>query len=225
MSHLHETAASRPHERFANLQIADHPLVEDALARLRDTRTPRERFRQALSTLSRLLASEATRGLPSVDVDLETPNGRCPARRVESERVTLIAILRSGLGLLEGMLDLLPAAAVGTVGLEREAATKRPREYLVKLPPDPGGRVFVVDPMIATGGSAIHTLDLLNTRGIADERIRFVAVLVAPEGAAHLLEHHPAVRILAAALDSHLNSQKEIVPGIGDVGDRLFGTE
>lgn len=225
MSRLSEPAATRPHERFSNLRVVDHPLVKDTLAQLRDARTPREAFRHALSTLSRLLASEATRDLPSAAVQIDTPNGRSATRRVDSARIALVPVLRSGLGMLGGMLDLLPAAAVGHVGLQRDATTKRPREYFVKLPPDRGGPVFVVDPMVATGGSAVHTLDLLNARGIEDERIRFVGVVAAPEGARQLLERHPAVRVFVAALDSHLDAAKQIVPGVGDMGDRLFGTE
>jgi uracil phosphoribosyltransferase len=225
MSRPPEPAATRADERFPNLRIVDHPLVEDALARLRDAHTQREGFRDALSTLSRLLAWEATRELPSLAVDLETPNGRSVARRVEGQRITLVAVLRAGLGMLPGMLDLLPAAAVGTVGLQRDEDSKRPREYFVKLPPDRGGSVFVVDPMIATGGSAVHTLDLMNAHGISDERICLVGMVAAPEGASRLLESHPGVRVFVAALDSHLNAAKEIVPGIGDAGDRLFGTE
>lgn len=225
MSRPAEAAARRSHERFPNLWIVDHPLVEDALARLRDARTSREDFRRALSILARLIAVEATGQLPSAAVNVETPHGPCAARIVDGPGIVVIAVLRSGLGMLEAMLDLLPGAAVGVVGLERESVTKQPREYCVKLPPDQGGDVFVVDPMIATGGSAVHALDLLNAHGIADERIHFLGLLAAPEGASRLLESHPAVPVFVAALDSHLDPAKEIVPGMGDVGDRLFGTE
>lgn len=213
----------RRQEKLANLHVVRHPLAGEQLARLRDAGTQTEGFRRALHSLSQLLACEATRRLPVVRSEKQTPNGPARVEQVELERVTVVVILRSGAGMLDAVLQLMPAANVGYVGVERDAETKQPREYFVKLPPDRGGDVFVLDPMIATGGTATHTLGILNAHGVEDARIRFIAAVTAPDGVRRLLELHPGVPIFAAALDSHLNEAKEVVPGVGDVGDRLFG--
>jgi uracil phosphoribosyltransferase len=204
--------------------IVDHPLVGDALSRLRDARTDLAGFRLALAAAAAGIAHEITRDLPRASASRETPLGPAHVTTVDSTRALVVVILRAGLGMLPATLALLPGAAVGLVGVEREPGTWRAREYYRKLPPDPGGPVFVLDPMVATGGSALHVLDLLAARGVEDARIRFGAVVVAPEGLERLRSAHPGVRVFAAALDEGLNDAAEIVPGIGDAGDRLFGT-
>lgn len=207
------------------LRIVDHPLVGDALSRLRDARTDIAGFRRALGAAAAGIAHEMTRDLPRASASRETPVARAQVATVDTARALAVVVLRAGLGMLPATLALLPDAAVGFVGVEREPRTWRPREYYRKLPPDPGGPVFVLDPMVATGGSGRHVLDLLNACGIEDGRIRFGAVVVAPEGLECLCVTHPGVRIFAAALDTGLNDAAEIVPGIGDAGDRLFGTD
>jgi uracil phosphoribosyltransferase len=206
------------------LRVVDHPLARHTLSQLRDPDVGTEPFRRALERLSLLLMAEASRDLPLVHARLETPHGAADVDRIESASMACLAILRSGLGMLAGLQSLLPGTAVGHVGLRRDPETKQAREYFLELPPDPGGPWFVLDPMIATGGSAVRALDRLVDHEVAPQRIRFVAVVVAPEGVDHVAARHPDVRVFAAALDSHLNADKEIVPGIGDVGDRLFGT-
>lgn len=196
--------------RFGRLCIVEHPLLASRLRRLRDRTTPRREFRRTLGEVASLLAAQMLGG---------------PARPTDDADASCVVILRAGLGMLDGLLGWLPDATVGFVGLRRDPATKQPVEYLVRLPPDRGGRVFVVDPMIATGGSATHVLDVLNRRGIADGRIAFLGLVAAPEGMARLARAHPDVPVTLAALDTHLNDASEIVPGVGDVGNRLFGTE
>lgn len=215
---MSEAAAGLP-----NVRVVDHPLVADRLGLLRRRETSTALFRRVLDEISELIAYEATRDLPGAREEVATPVGSAEALAVDTGAVLTVPILRAGLAQLPAVLRLLPGAAVGFVGVVRDEETKEPREYLVKLPADRGGAVFVVDPMVATAGTAVHTLDVLNAHGIDDGRIRFIGLVAAPEGARALLERHPGVPLYLAALDSGLNAEKEIVPGVGDVGDRLFG--
>ena len=212
-------------DAFPSLRIVAHPLVATQLARLRDRRTDTAGFRSALRTLTRVMACELTSGLETRTGRVATPGGHAaPARRIAAERVAAVAILRAGLGMLAPVLELLPGAAVGLLGIERRGARCHPRVYLERLPPDRGGPVLLLDPMIATGGSAVRALDLLKRRGVPDERIRICAVVAAPEGMRRLTRAHPRVPVFAAALDAGLDTRLEIVPGLGDAGDRLFAT-
>ncbi len=219
MSREHRSEAAD----FPSLRIAEHALVQHHLARLRETRTSRAELRRALAALSALLAYELTRDLPTRRSHRSTPNGTASVARVETSEITVVAILRAGLGMLDPFLELLPGARIGLVGIERRGNERRPHVYCDKLLPDTGGPVLVVDPMIATGRSASRAIDLLNQRGVEDQRIRLAAAVVAPEGMRRFSKAHPDVRCVAAALDSHLNDAREIVPGVGDAGDRLFG--
>ena len=206
------------------LHVLDHPLVRDRLARMRDERTPRADFRALLEEITILSVFVATRELGSRPTKRRTPVGEAETAELLSRDMTVVPILRAGLGMSTAMSRILPEADVGMIGLSRDPETMEPNEYLVKLPPDHGGPVFVCDPMVATGGTAVHALDLLNDHGIEDDRIRFLGLVTVPEGLDRFFSAHPKVRLSVAAVDSHLNEEKEIVPGVGDVGDRLYGT-
>jgi len=209
-------------DAFPNLRVVRHPVLAHAIAALRDAGTPRAAFRAAMARASALLAGEAARDLPVAHAKRSTPVGRAEVEVLADEPAAVVPILRAGLGMLGAFLDLLPGAAVGFLGIERDARTREPREYYAKLPPDAGGRVFVIDPTIATGGSASHALDRIRATGVAAGRIRLVALFAAPEGVRRLLERHPEVRVLVA---ERLDDEQQIVPGLGDAGDRLYGTE
>lgn len=201
--------------------VVEHPLLGRSLTCLRDEATPVPEFRRHLLQCGRLLALEATRGLGTRRRVVQTPLAR--ARGVELARpVMLVAVLRAGWSLLDPFLELLPEASVGFVGQRRDEGTLRPETYLFKVPRQPGAEVFVLDPMLATGGSAISTVTLLRAHGL--RRIRFACLLAAPEGARALREAHPDVPILAGSMDERLNERGYIVPGLGDAGDRCFGT-
>ncbi len=203
--------------------IVDHPVCTDALARIRDRDTPNALFRQNLERIGGLLIAEATRDLPTVDGTVETPLTTAPARRIAVQPV-VVPILRAGLGFVGPAQDLLPNADIGFIGIARNEDTHQPEPYVNKLPESLAGRpVIVVDPMLATGGSLIHTVRLLVERG-APEPITVVCALAAPEGIAALEAAGLSLRIFTAAIDDHLNDQAFIVPGLGDAGDRQFGT-
>ena len=202
--------------------IVDHPLVTDALARIRDVETPNALFRQNLERIGTLLIAEATQTLPTVDGTVETPLTTAPATRLAVQPV-IVPILRAGLGFLTPAQELLPAADIGFIGIARNEETHEPEPYVNKLPPTLTGRpVIVVDPMLATGGSLIHTLELLVQRG-ATQPMTVVCALAAPEGIAAVEEAGLSVVIYTAAVDDHLNDSAFIVPGLGDAGDRQFG--
>jgi len=204
------------------VHLVDHPLVHDALVSLRDKRTPPELFRRAATRISVLLATEATRDLPAKDVTVETPIGPAPGRRVGTD-VVVVPVLRAGLGMLDAVLELIPGARVGHIGLQRDEMTAVASQYYSKLPADLGGSyVLMIDPMLATGGSAVSGLDLLRKAGA--KAVRIVCIVAAPEGIALVERHHPDVHIYTPVVDSGLNAQKYIVPGLGDFGDRLYGT-
>jgi uracil phosphoribosyltransferase len=210
--------------QFPNLHVLDHPLIQHKLTLMRDKRTPTIQFRQLLREVALLMGYEVTRDLPVMREAIETPVGPTQGALIAGKKVAVVAVLRAGLGMVDGLQELIPAARIGHIGLYRDEKTKRPVEYFVKLP-EPEGRLFiVVDPMLATGHSAVAAVDVLNRRGVADSSIRFLALVAAPEGMAVFTAAHPTVPVFAAALDDHLNANAYIVPGLGDAGDRLFGT-
>ena len=204
------------------LHVVQHPVVHDALATLRDVTTPPEVFRRMAIRISLLLAAEATRDVPSEEVTVQTPLGPAPGRRVR-RGVVVVPVLRAGLGMLDAVLELLPGARVGHIGLQRDELTAVASQYYSKLPPDlSGSYVLMIDPMLATGGSAVAALDLLRVAGATD--IRMICIVAAPEGVALVEQHHPDVHIYTPVVDQGLNAHKFIVPGLGDFGDRLYGT-
>jgi uracil phosphoribosyltransferase len=205
------------------LHLVTHPLVHDALATLRDSSTPPELFRRVAVRISLLLAAEATRDVPSAAVTVSTPLGLAPARRLISD-VVVVPVLRAGLGMLDAILELIPSARVGHIGLQRDEMTAIASQYYSKLPADLSGSVvLMIDPMLATGGSAVAALDLLRRAGARD--VRMICIVAAPEGIALVERHHPDVTIFTPVVDQGLNAHKFIVPGLGDFGDRLYGTQ
>ena len=204
------------------VHLITHPFVHDALATLRDTATPPDTFRRVARRMSLLIAAEVLKDIPTVEGTVETPLGTAFARRVHA-RVTLVPVLRAGLGMIDGILDLLPSTRVGHIGLQRDESTAQAMRYYVKLPPDLGDDVVLItDPMLATGGSAVAAIELLREAGARD--LRFVCIVAAPEGIAAIERRFPDVPIYTPVVDRELNAHKFIVPGLGDFGDRLFGT-
>ena len=202
--------------------MVEHPVVHDALTTLRDASTKPEVFRRMAIRISLLLAAEATRDVPSHQVSVQTPLGPADGRRVGAG-VVVVPVLRAGLGMLDAVLELLPDARVGHIGLQRDEITAVASQYYSKLPPDlHGAYVLMIDPMLATGGSAVAALDLLKHAGATE--IRMICIVAAPEGIALVERHHPNVHIYTPAVDQGLNAHKFIVPGLGDFGDRLYGT-
>jgi uracil phosphoribosyltransferase len=209
--------------RFPSLRLLDHPLIQHKLTLMRDKATPTVLFRQLLKEIALLMGYEITRELPLTREPIETPLAHMDAPVIAGKKVAIVAILRAGLGMAEGLHELVPSARAGHIGLYRDHTTKRPVEYLVKLP-EPEGRIFiVVDPMLATGNSAVHAVDVLNRYGVADEAIRFMALVAAPEGMQVFAARHPNVPVYCASLDERLDENAYIVPGLGDAGDRQFG--
>ena len=209
---------------FENVTVVDHPLVRHKLALMRRKETRTAEFRLLLREISLLLGYEVTRDLPLTTVEIETPMTEMTAPRLEGKKMVLVSILRAGNGLLEGMLDLIPSARVGHIGLYRDPETLVAVEYYFKVPRDLSDRlVIVVDPMLATGNSAVAAVDRIKQEGATN--IKFVCLLAAPEGLEAFGEAHPDVRIYTAAIDDHLNDHGYIVPGLGDAGDRLYGTK
>jgi uracil phosphoribosyltransferase len=208
---------------FPNLTIIRHPLIQHKLAVLRDRNTSKKTFRALVDEISMLMGYEVTKELPLEPIEVDTPLERTPAHVVSGKKLTLVPILRAGLGMVEGMLRLMPSVRVGHIGLYREHDTLQPVDYYFKIPPDPESRDFIVlDPMLATGGSAAAAVASLKRHGAT--RVRFVCLVAAPEGVKRMLDAHPDVQIFTAALDRELNSVGYILPGLGDAGDRLFGT-
>ena len=207
-----------------HLTIVDHPLIQHKLTIMRDQSTPTAVFRQLLREISHLLAYEVTRTLPMTMKTIETPLTEMRAPTLDGRKLALISILRAGNGLLDGMMDLIPSARVGFVGLYRDEETLKPVQYYFKVPDHLDERVVIaVDPMLATGNSSVAAVDLLKEAGATD--IRFLCLLAAPEGVARMKEAHPDVPVVTAALDEKLNEKGYIVPGLGDAGDRMFGTK
>lgn len=208
----------------ANIVVLDHPLVQHKLTRLRQATTSTAGFRRLTREISLLMAYEATRDLPLEEVEIETPLERTTGRMLSGKKLCFVSVLRAGNGILDGMLDLVPAARVGHVGLYRDHATLEPVEYYLKLPDDIAARVcIVVDPMLATGHSAIAAVSRLKAAGA--QQISFVCLLAAPEGLARFTAAHPDVKLITAAIDRELDGNGYIRPGLGDAGDRLFGTK
>ncbi|MFK7867717.1 MAG: uracil phosphoribosyltransferase [Roseobacter sp.] len=207
-----------------HLTIVDHPLIQHKLTIMRDAATPTAVFRQLLREISQLLAYEVTRGLPMTTKAIETPMGPMDAPTLAGKKLALISILRAGNGLLDGVLELVPSARVGFVGLYRDEETLQPVQYYFKVPEALEDRlVIAVDPMLATGNSSVAAIDLLKKSGA--NNLRFLCLLAAPEGVARMRDAHPDVPIITAALDEKLNEVGYIVPGLGDAGDRMFGTK
>lgn len=211
------------HDDFPNLQVFEHPLIHDKITRARNAQTPPAQFRRLLNEIAGLMTYDVCRELKTSETVVETPMGATEGR-VLSEPLTLVPILRAGIGMTDGILALLPEARVGHVGLYRNEETLDPVEYYAKFPPDVAeGIVLLIDPMLATGGSACAAVDLLKKRGCS--RIRLICLVAAPEGVQRLGEEHPDVRVYSACLDESLNQSGYIIPGLGDAGDRLFGTQ
>jgi uracil phosphoribosyltransferase len=204
------------------VHCVEHPLVHDALAVLRDATTTPQTFRHMAMRISLLLASEATRDVPTTHSQVQTPLGPAEGRRVR-DGVVVVPVLRAGLGMLDAVLELIPTARVGHIGLQRDEMTAVASQYYSKLPPDlTGSFVLMIDPMLATGGSAVAALDLIRKAGGAN--VRMICIVAAPEGIALVERHHPDVHIYTPVVDQGLNAHKFIVPGLGDFGDRLYGT-
>jgi uracil phosphoribosyltransferase len=204
------------------LHLIEHPLVHDALIELRDKTTQPPECRLAANRISVLLAAEALKDVPSTRTTVETPLGPADGRAVKGD-VVVVPVLRAGLGMLDAVLELFPAARVGHIGLQRDEATAIASKYYSKLPPNLAGSfVLLIDPMLATGGSAVAAIDLLKQAGA--RTIRMICIVSAPEGVAMVEQHHPDVDVFTPVIDKHLNAQKYIVPGLGDFGDRLYGT-
>ncbi len=215
--------ASAPAAAFPNLTLLDHPLIRHKLTLLRDRHTTTKDFKQLVNEIAMLMAYEVTKDLPLEPVEVETPLERTPGVQVAGKKLTLVPILRAGLGMVEGIAQLIPSARVGHIGLYRDHETLKPVDYYFKIPSGEQDRAFfVLDPMLATGGSAVAAVTTLKHAGA--QRIRFLCLVAAPEGVAAMLAAHPTVPVYAAALDRGLNAKGYILPGLGDAGDRLFGT-
>jgi len=209
---------------FPNLTVLDHPLIQHKLSILRDRETSTRDFKQLVSEIATLMAYEATKDLPTEPVEIHTPLERMTGRQVAGKKLTLVPILRAGLGMVEGIAQLIPSARVGHIGLYRDHDTLKPVDYYFKIPAAEVERDFyVLDPMLATGGSAVAAVSALKDAGA--RRIRFLSIVAAPEGVQRLLAAHPEVHVFTASLDRELNEQGYILPGLGDAGDRLFGTK
>lgn len=209
---------------MSEVHVLDHPLIQHKLAILRSKNTSVKEFRELISEISGLMCYEATRNLPTKEVEVQTPVAMAKCRRLAGKKLAIIPILRAGLGMVDAMVDLIPSAKIGHIGLYRDPETHKPVEYYCKLPEDIENRkVFVVDPMLATGGSAVAAIDFLKQHGC--KNIVMMNIIGAPEGVQAVQQVHPDVDIYLAALDEKLNEHAYIVPGLGDAGDRIFGTK
>lgn len=208
---------------FSNLTVLDHPLIRHKLTVLRDRDTSKKKFKELVDEIAMLMAYEVTKDLPLTEREIETPLERTVQQELTGKKLTVVPILRAGLGMVEGVVRLMPSVRVGHIGLYRDHDTLLPVDYYFKIPSDPAERDFILlDPMLATGGSASAAISSLKRRGAS--QIRFMCLVAAPEGVARLLQDHPDVHIYAAALDRELDENGYIRPGLGDAGDRLFGT-
>jgi len=209
---------------MSKVTIFDHPLIQHKLAILRDENTGSKQFRELISEIAMLMCFEATRDLPLEDVDIKTPMAPMKAKMIAGRKMAFVPILRAGCGMLDAMLTMVPAAKVGHIGLYRDEVTHQPVEYYNKLPGDINERdVFVLDPMLATGGSAVDAIDIIKRS--KPRSIKFMCIIAAPEGIEVLSEAHPDVEIYCAAKDERLNENCYIIPGLGDAGDRIYGTK
>lgn len=204
--------------------VMDHPLIQHKIGLIRREETGSKDFRQLISEIAMLMCYEATRDLKLADVEIKTPICNTTVKELKGKKLAIVPILRAGLGMVEGMLALIPAAKVGHIGLYRDPETLNPVEYYCKLPEDCAEReIFVVDPMLATGGSSVEAIAMLKKKGV--KSIHFMCIIAAPEGVKKMQTFHPDVDIYIGALDDHLNEHGYIVPGLGDAGDRIFGTK
>lgn len=209
---------------MAKVQVMDHPLIQHKINCIRREDLGSKDFRQIVGEIASLMCYEATRDLKLQDVTIKTPICEMVGKELSGKKLAVVPILRAGLGMVDGMLDMIPAAKVGHIGLYRDPDTFEPIEYYCKLPADCDEReVFVVDPMLATGGSCVAAIQLLKDKGV--KNIRFMCIIAAPEGVERMKAAHPDVALYIGALDDHLNEHKYIVPGLGDAGDRIFGTK
>ncbi len=209
---------------MAKVQVMDHPLIQHKINCIRREDLGSKDFRQIVGEIASLMCYEATRDLKLQDVTIKTPICEMVGKELSGKKLAVVPILRAGLGMVDGMLDMIPAAKVGHIGLYRDPDTFEPIEYYCKLPADCDEReVFVVDPMLATGGSCVAAIQLLKDKGV--KHIRFMCIIAAPEGVERMKAAHPDVDLYIGALDDHLNEHKYIVPGLGDAGDRIFGTK
>ena len=208
---------------MGKFQVLDHPLIQHKLSIIRDKNCGTREFRQCVNEIAELMVYEVSRDMPLEDVEVETPITKATTKRLAGKKVVVVPILRAGIGMVDGILELIPAAKVGHIGMYRDEETLQPHEYFVKMPDDLENReMIIVDPMLATGGSAIMAVDALKKRGA--KSIKFVCLVAAPEGVKAFREAHPDVDIYSASLDEYLNEDGYIVPGLGDAGDRLFCT-
>ena len=204
--------------------VFDHPLIQHKLSILRDKNTSVKEFRELVSEIAMLMCYEATRDLPLEEIEVETPMGIAKCHRIAGKKLAVVPILRAGLGMVDGMVSMMPNVKVGHVGLYRDPETLQPVKYYFKMPPDIAERdAIVVDPMLATGGSASAAISFVKEAGV--KRVKLMSIIGAPEGVAKMQHDHPDVDIYAAALDERLNNDGYIVPGLGDAGDRIFGTK
>ncbi len=211
-------------ERFENLHLIEHALIQHKLTYLRDINTSKKKFRELVEELSMLMAYEVTKDLPLEEKEIETPLEKMTGKVIRGKKLTVVPILRAGLGMVDGIINLIPSARVGHIGLYRDHDTFKPVEYYFKVPQQPEDRDFLlVDPMLATGGSAVAATSYL--KKIGAKAIKFLCIVAAPPGVRAMLEAHPDVPVYAAALDRELNDHAYILPGLGDAGDRLFGTK
>ena len=209
---------------MANVHVLDHPLIQHKLAILRDKNTGTKEFRTLISEIAGLMCYEATRNLPTEEVEVETPMMTAKCRMLAGKKLAIVPVLRAGLGMVDAMVELIPSAKIGHIGLYRDPETHKPVEYYCKLPEDIEQRqVYVVDPMLATGGSAVAAIEFLQARGC--KNIIMMNIIGCPEGVACVQEAHPDVEMYLAACDERLNERCYILPGLGDAGDRIFGTK
>jgi uracil phosphoribosyltransferase len=211
--------------RFPNLFILNHPLIQHKLSHMRDRSTSTRTFRELLREITLLMGYEITRDLPLTTRQIDTPLVTIEAPVIAGKKLAIVPILRAGIGMSDGLLELVPSARVGHIGVFRDPDTHLPVEYLVRLP-DTTERTFILcDPMVATGNSAVHAVDVMKKRGVTDDQIIFLALVAAPEGVEVFHRAHPGVKLYVASLDNNLNDHAYIVPGLGDAGDRIFGTK
>ena len=206
-----------------DIHVINHPLIQHKLTLMRKKETSSNDFRKLLKEITLLMGYEITRDLAMEDIEIETPLEKMVGKRGAGKKVGLVPILRAGFGMVEGLTELMPSARIGVIGLYRDPVTAKPVEYYCKLPGVEGRSFILIDPMLATGGSAIAAIDMMKAKGA--KNIKFMCLVAAPEGVAEVNKHHPDVPIYTAALDRQLNEKKYILPGLGDAGDRIFGTK